>query len=100
MNTELVCFACMAAKGRYYPRYNFTDMSEHAPWRATTWNCEPPWENDVPEFTKLAYFEIKKIGADILHVWHLGVGRDVILGSEVFMEVLGCKNTYTYTPSE
>lgn len=77
--SENICWACMASKGNHHPAMNFTDVSEHAPWRATV-NCSPePWSRK-PALRDLCHWSLQKVGPDILHVYHLGVGRDLMLG--------------------
>ena len=54
----------------------YTDISEGAEWRGTLY-ATVPWE-DPPPFSLLPGFNLRMIGADILHAWHLGVCRDLI----------------------
>lgn len=76
--TEYICFSCMASKGNRDADMNFTDLSDDAPWRQTVFNCAPPWRHP-PAFSSLKYFSVCKIGLDLLHIWHLGVCRDLTL---------------------
>ena len=75
MNAPKLCFACLAEKEGYM---NMTNISQDAPWRETIWNCPLPWR-DRPALAYLDFFHIRKISYDMLHVWHLGIGRDLIL---------------------
>ena len=55
----------------------YTDVAEHAPWKATLWTSLPWPISEVPELTKVTGFDVKMISADLLHTWHLGCGRDL-----------------------
>ena len=78
--SENICYHCLASKGNHNPTMNFTDLSDEAGWRETVFSCPPPWRRP-PAFQQLQYFDCKKIGLDLLHIWHLGVCRDLTLGS-------------------
>ena len=54
----------------------FTDSRENAPWRASLFQSNP-WQV-TPAYSQLHGFEIRMVRADLLHIWNLGVARDVI----------------------
>ena len=54
----------------------FTDSRENAPWRASLFQSNP-WRV-TPAYSQLHGFEIRMVRADLLHIWNLGVARDVI----------------------
>ena len=58
----------------------FTDISESAAWKATIGDrLNPPWPIDnPPTICKLMNFSASFLLPDLLHVWYLGVGRDVV----------------------
>ena len=60
---------------------SYTNASPNAPWRSTFY-LEAPWSADaVSEFTNLTGFNLQMITIDLLHSWHLGVGRDLCGGA-------------------
>jgi len=72
-----VCWKCLATKGSNGNLgMCYTDISEGAEWRGTLYSTVP-WE-DAPPFSLLPGFNLRMIGVDILHAWHLGVCRDLI----------------------
>ena len=77
--TEGICHCCSATKGKKDQTLNFTDLSDEAAWRATVFRCPPPWQVE-PEFAKLDFFHLGMLSMDVLHVWHLGIARDLSLG--------------------
>ena len=77
--TENICFSCLASKGNHNPAMNFTDLSDSAEWKKTVFKSPTPWHHP-PAFAKLQFFCIEKVGLDLLHIWHLGVCRDLTLG--------------------
>ena len=86
MNAPKLCFACMAEKTG---DMNMTNISQDAPWRETIWNCPLPWRVR-PALSYLDFFHVQKISYDMLHVWHLGIGRDLILAcNNMFCEIKG-----------
>ena len=70
-----VCHNCGASKTGLM---NFTNLDEAAPWRSNIWQSEEPWDTP-PAVAQLCCFNCKKTSYDILHVWHLGVARDLWL---------------------
>ena len=78
--TEYICWKCSAAKGTRpnTAALNFTDLSASAAWVATIGVSEAPFK-DVPAITLLDFFSEDKISMDVLHIWYLGVGRDMML---------------------
>ena len=62
----------------------FSNISPDAPyWR--TMFTEEPWAIR-PSYTRLAGFETQLIKPDLLHIWHLGCGRD--LAGSVIMYIV------------
>ena len=54
----------------------FTDIGDSAPWRATFARSEP-WDI-LPAFATIEGFDLKMIFPDLLHIWNLGVARDLL----------------------
>lgn len=74
-STNLCCHLCMATKNLVEP---FTNLASDAGWRATI--LDPnllPWETP-PSLTQLRNFNPSFLLPDLLHVWYLGVGRDIV----------------------
>ena len=74
-NAESICFSCLATKSGLL---NFTDLSAEAPWRDTVGRAPLPW-NIQPSLALLECFDLIKVGYDTLHIWNLGVARDLCL---------------------
>lgn len=74
--TEKICFSCLATKGNHEPEMNFTDLRPAATWKNTVFSSPTPWGHS-PSVRSLRFFDIQKIGLDLLHIWHLGVARDL-----------------------
>lgn len=75
---ESICYHCLATKGSHVPEHNYSDLSDGAVWKSTVLNCNHPWREE-PALASLQWFSIKKVSMDLLHVWHLGVARDLSL---------------------
>ena len=92
-SAENVCMLCWGSKGRNDPVNNYTNLAPDAPWRSTYMAGPPPWK-ERPAAAKLDFFDLRRIGLDLLHIWFLGVGRDVCpdysLTHFVFVCVLFC----------
>lgn len=73
-----VCWKCDATKGTHDLDYAYTNVSETAAWRQTIYSSQPWPADELPEFTKLRGFAIQMVSIDILHCFHLGIGRDLI----------------------
>lgn len=65
-----ICWACGATKDMRCP---FTDMASTASWRSTP--PVQPVHHLEPQIFKLAHRPL--IALDAMHMWHLGVGRDL-----------------------
>ena len=65
----------MATKGTGDLAYCYTNVADDASWRATEWTTDP-W-TEQPAFATLPGFSLKMLNVDLLHVWHLGVARDM-----------------------
>lgn len=68
-----ICFKCCATKSLLCP---YTDVSPDAAWR-TQLRRETVWY-ERPALADLAHFSLRVITPDVLHTYHLGVGRDVV----------------------
>lgn len=75
---QSICYHCLATKGSHVPELNYSDLSDGAIWKGTVLNCNHPWREE-PALASLQWFSIKKVSMDLLHVWHLGVARDLCL---------------------
>ena len=62
--------------GRRDPRMIYSNINDDAPWRPTEYT-RLPW-GVQPALALLCGFSLSMIGLDIMHAFHLGVGRDVI----------------------
>ena len=65
----------MATKGTQDLTYCYTNVSDDASWRSTEWTSDP-WI-EPPAYSMLPGFNLKMLNVDVLHVWHLGVARDM-----------------------
>ena len=68
---------------RIKQRFSWCELQLHelhpgAAWRNTIWSSLP-WVQ-TPELTNCRGFDLKMLAADLLHIWYLGAGRD-LLGS-------------------
>ena len=54
----------------------WTNLSPGAAWRGTMYDANP-WDF-TPSLPNLTGFDVRMIGMDLLHLFHLGVGRDMI----------------------
>ena len=71
-NCEAFCFLCEGSKGMERP---ITDLSVSAGWRCDV--ARPPW-NSEPSLMQVEGFSLALVGLDLLHIWYLGCGRDLI----------------------
>ena len=81
-----ICWKCRATKGLDGPdslARAFTNVSMDAPYWDTM-HISPPW-SFTPCYTQLSGFREEMIHPDLLHVFHLGVGRDLAASSIVYM---------------
>ena len=75
-----VCWKCEATKGNGSPlEMAYTNLADDAPWKATLYTSLP-WRSQ-PELTGLVGFDLRMLQIDLLHAWHLGVGRDLCGGA-------------------
>lgn len=77
-----VCWRCNATKGTADVDWCYSNVSPSAPWRGSLWSQDPWPQNVVPSLTGLLGFSVRMLGVDLLHIFHLGVGRD-LCGSAV-----------------
>ena len=75
---ESICYHCLATKGTHNLDGSYSDLSAGAIWQGTVLNCNHPWRVE-PALASLQWFSIKKVSMDLLHIWHLGVARDLHL---------------------
>lgn len=75
---DQVCWKCESSKGGGDLNYSYTNLHPNAAWRNTMWSSLP-WVQ-TPELANCRAFDPKMLAADLLHVFHLGTGRD-LLGS-------------------
>lgn len=75
-----MCWKCLATKGEDAVDNCYTNADPGAPWRYTFYS-QLPWGAVPPEFVNLVGFDVKMINIDIMHAWHLGVGRDLAGGA-------------------
>lgn len=68
-----VCWCCRASKGSNGLGHCYVNVHPSAAWRGTI-GLDPPWEHS-PAYCKLVAFDPLMISMDLLHIWHLGVGR-------------------------
>ena len=61
----------------------FTDLSEGALWR-TSANDESVWF-EAPALAELHGFSMDLVSLDVLHVYHLGVARDIVASTLVLL---------------
>lgn len=74
------CFLCNATRSMEAP---MTDLNPEATWRLSPSDC--PWATP-PAILDLDNFSLSTVGLDILHIWHIGTGRD--LASSILLVLL------------
>ena len=70
---NLICPFCLASKTD--PGMLFTNVREDAPWRGTVFSSNP-WTT-LPKLMLLKGFTLHSLKFDLMHLFHLGTGRDV-----------------------
>ena len=75
-NSMEVCWRCRASKGTDDVAMSYTNTASDAPWLLTEY-VDVPWCVQ-PTLSLLPGFSIKMLGLDLLHIFHLGVGRDLV----------------------
>ena len=74
-----ICWLCHATKGSDDDlSLCFTNVSRTALWRSTYLQTVPWNPVHEPSYVKLKGFDLSMVVPDLLHVWNLGVSRDVI----------------------
>ena len=74
-----ICWLCHATKGSDDDlSLCFTNVSRTALWRSTYLQTVPWNPAHGPSYVKLKGFDLSMVVPDLLHVWNLGVSRDVI----------------------
>ena len=89
---ESICYHCLATKGTHNVEWGYSNLSPGAAWKGTVLNCNHPWRVE-PALASLQWFSIKKVSMDLLHVWHLGVARDLPLDAIDSFFVLPCQSS-------
>ena len=73
-----VCWSCRASKGSNGDmNMCYVNVGPHAGWRDTI-GLDSPWQHK-PSFADLVGFNPLMISLDLLHIWHLGLGREPCL---------------------
>ena len=70
-SSDMICPFCHAGKTHML----FTNVREDAPWANTLFSTAP-WEV-YPNLMQIKYFRLEMVVFDLMHVWHLGCGRDI-----------------------
>ena len=79
------CHLCLASlRGDL----NFRDLSSRAPWRDTAAGAPLPWHATGPYLT-FPNMTPSSISIDLMHTWHLGVGRDMVASSIMTLQEMG-----------
>lgn len=71
-----VCWICHATKGND-GNLDLAYTNTECRWKGTEYQSLP-WDHPDPVLTELAGFDIRMAHPDLLHCWHLGVGRDLL----------------------
>ena len=69
----------------------YSNVSDTAPWRGSLWSQDPWPQNVVPSLTGILGFSLRMLGVDLLHIFHLGVGRDLVASA---IRILASKRGY------
>ena len=70
-SSDMICLYCHAGKTNML----FTNVREDAPWANTLFSTAP-W-HVYPKLMEIKYFRLDMVMFDLMHIWHLGCGRDV-----------------------
>ena len=71
-----MCWKCHATKGSENLDFCYTNVASDAGWLSTEY-CTLPW-SVTPELSKLPGFSLRMLALDTLHIFHLGIGRDLV----------------------
>ena len=82
-DSNSVCFLCEGTKNLDVP---ITDLSPEAAWRRLV--PTPPWHRE-PEILQLKQFNMALVGLDIMHIFYLGCGRDLVASVLVILLRMG-----------
>lgn len=69
--SDMICPYCHAGKTNML----FTNVREDAAWANTLFSTAP-WDV-FPNLMGIKFFRLEMVIFDLMHVWHLGVGRDI-----------------------
>lgn len=72
-DTNACCFLCPCTKDLQIP---FTDIGDAAAWRCTPPSKPPCFR--APPIVDIRHFSLALVGLDLLHMFWLGVGRDLV----------------------
>ncbi|CAE7498978.1 unnamed protein product [Symbiodinium sp. CCMP2592] len=80
-----ICWMCCATKGldANSLHLGYTNVNPDAPYWDTMYQ-KPPWRF-MPAYTSISGFHLRLIQVDLLHVWHLGTGRDLAASVIVYI---------------
>ena len=83
--TPQICWQCLATKGLDEASLPlaFTNVNLDAPYWDTMFTT-PPYVHR-PSYSRLLGYSDKMISGDLLHIWHLGTGRDLAASALVYM---------------
>ena len=80
-----VCWSCRASKGSNGDmNVCYVNVGHHAGWRNTI-GLDSPWQHK-PSFADLVGFNPLMLSLDLLHIWHLGLGREPCLICTRFLQ--------------
>ena len=85
-SSNSVCYKCNATKNLEAP---LTDLDSTAVWRSSPLHADDIWW-EVPSVAELPGFGLQLFCPDILHTYHLGIGRDVVSSVLVLLLKQGC----------
>ena len=85
-----ICFLCLASKGNEDFNYVYTNLAPDAAWR--TDHHVPEMWTSPPAMSSLYDFHAGTVALDLLHIFHLGILRDLI--GTGFKLVCMTKNEY------
>ena len=85
-SSNSICYKCAATKNLDAP---LTDLAATAVWRSSPLQGDQVWW-EVPAIAELVGFGMQLFCPDILHTYHLGIGRDVVASILVLLLKIGC----------
>ena len=73
--TLQICWVCLCTKGSQDVQWSFTNLNEDSPWMSVLYQ-QDPW-SVRPSLADVDGFTLRMLSIDLLHAFHLGVGRDL-----------------------